>query len=165
MKGTTIDTNVLLDLIESGAPESERSIRALDAAAGRGALVIGPTTYAELAAHYTRFHDETVAREELDLFLQQSAIRVEPLTPDAAATAGIAYAKHLGARPRSDMECPRCGQRQAFRCGKCGSAVEWRLHIISDFLIGAHALHTTGVLLTRDRHLHRKIPGLKVLAP
>lgn len=165
MSGTAIDTNVLLDLLVPESEAGERSVRALDAASERGPLVIGPVTYAELAAHFARARDDARGLEDLDLFLEQAGIRLEPLPSEAASTAGRTYAKHLGERRATEMECPRCGHRQRFLCSKCAAPVEWRQHILTDFLIGAHALHTTGVLLTRDRHLHKKIPGLKLLSP
>lgn len=165
MSGTAVDTHVLLEVLVPDTQAAEQSVRALDAAAERGPLVIGPVTYAELAAHFARTLGEGEGLAELDLFLDQAGIRLEPLPAKAASTAGRAYAKHLGERSARRMECPRCGQQQQFLCSKCGAAVAWRAHVLTDFLIGAHALHTTGVLLTRDRHLHRKIPGLKLVSP
>lgn len=163
--GTCIDTNVLVDVFFEDAQHGPRSERALDAAATRGPLLIGPVTYAELLASFAKHLGERDARHDLDLFLHEAGIEATPLDQSAATVAGLAYLRHLGSRDAAGVECAECGHRNQFQCASCRRAVVWRQHILTDFLIGAHALHTTGVLLTRDRHLRRKIPGLRVVTP
>ena len=46
-----------------------------------------------------------------------------------------------------EWHCAACeGQ-----CAQCGARLHGRQHIVSDFLIGAHALHQADRLLSRDR--------------
>ncbi len=40
-------------------------------------------------------------------------------------------------------------------CKKCGARVSYRYHIISDFIIGSHALLQSNILLTRDRGFYK----------
>jgi len=78
-------------------------------------------------------------------FLQAMAplgIRYEAVSQEAAATAG-----RLWRTSRAARACPRA-------------------RVIADFLIGAHALHHTEALLTRDRGFYREsFKGLRVLEP
>ena len=74
---TTIDTNVLLDILAPDPEYFERSLQALEEAANAGSLVACDLVYAELCVHFQR-------QTDCDDFLLQNDIRVEALTREAS---------------------------------------------------------------------------------
>jgi predicted nucleic acid-binding protein len=165
MSATALDTNVLLDLLVPGSAHGAASEAALDDATPRGPLVLSPVAYAELLTYHVRLLGAEEGQHDLDLFLHESGIRIVPMPAEAWATAGKAFATYLAGRNAGHVECPSCGARNEVKCKACKKPIAWRAHILTDFLVGAHALHTADALLTRDRHLHKRIPGLKILEP
>jgi predicted nucleic acid-binding protein len=139
---TAVDTNVLLDVLIPDAPRGEESERALADAVGAGALVISEPVYAELAVHFPD-------RVDLDRFLADTSIRLEPSGAEALHRAGSAWREYLRRRPA--VACPQCGAVQELRCDRCGASIQPRQHVVADFVIGAHALVHADRLLTRDR--------------
>jgi predicted nucleic acid-binding protein len=139
---TAVDTNPLLDVLIPNAPHGEESERALAEAVGAGALLISEPVYAELAVHFPD-------RMDLDRFLADTGIRLEPSGGEALHRAGSAWREYLRRRP--PVACPQCGAPQELRCDKCGANIQPRQHVVADFVIGAHALVHADRLLTRDR--------------
>jgi hypothetical protein len=151
---TAVDTNVLLDVLIPGAPHSDESERALGEAVGAGALLISEPVYAELAVHFPD-------RMDLDRFLADTGLRLEPSGGEALYRAGSAWSEYLRRRPAA-VACPQCGAPQQVRCDRCGASIQPRQHVVADFVIGAHALFHADQLLTRDRGYHATyFPELK----
>ena len=142
-----MDTNILLDVLISGAPQRDASERALRESIGAGATVISEAVYAELAARFT-------TQEELDRFLRDTGIRSEPSGAEALYLAGRAWGEYLLRRP-DFLVCPSCGASQDVHCPACGTRLRPRSHVIADFLIGAHATIHADRMLTRDRGYFR----------
>jgi predicted nucleic acid-binding protein len=93
---TSIDTNVLLDVLVPNEEFYNACLRALENAASHGSLVICDLVYAELCIHF-----ET--QRECDAFLGDTEIRVEPLNREAHFLAGRTwrtYRKQGGQRNR-----------------------------------------------------------------
>jgi len=155
---TALDTNVLLDVLIPDARFAEPSQRRLDAALREGGLVIGEIVYAELAAHFPN-------QAALTAFLADTRIRLESSRPAALAQAALAWRRYTQRRDK-DVQCPRCGRRQTVVCPDCATPLVPRQHILSDFLVGGHALAHANRLLTRDRGYYRTyFPNLDVIAP
>lgn len=155
---TAVDTNVLLDVLVGDEAAIAAASRSLVEASRRGPLVICPVVYAELAAAFER-------RGDLAAFLGDMSARVEAFTEEAlwlSANAWRSYARKRG----KEVQCPHCGNQFAPQCPACGETVSWRQHIISDFLIGGHALEQGDTLLTRDRGYYRGyFPELRLQIP
>ena len=152
---TAVDTNVLLDVLIPDAPNGDESERALAEAVRAGAVVISELVYAELAAHFPD-------RADLDRFLADTGIRLEPCVTEALHRAGRAWSEYLRRR-RAALACPQCGAAQDVRCDRCGASVQPRQHVVADFVIGAHALVQADRLLTRDRGYYATyFPDLKL---
>lgn len=144
---TAVDTNILLDVLVPDAPQGDDSEQALTESFRVGATVISEAVYAELSVHFA-------VREELDRFLEDTNIRLQPAGAEALHLAGRTWREYIRRRPTSPV-CPSCGASQDIRRTKCGTRLHPRQHIVADFLIGAHARVHADRLLTRDRGYYR----------
>ena len=135
-----VDTNILLDILLEDSEFYQRSADLLARVGAEGALVISTVAYAELSAHFD--HDEDVQR-----FLMDVGVRVEPINIEVARAAGRAWHAYIVAK----------------RVGNSRRDKSERKPILADFLIGAHAIVGKYALLTRDtRGLYgRYFPSLK----
>ena len=143
---TAVDTNILLDVLIPAAPHGHTSERALTEAVRLGAVVISEPVYAELAAHFP-------TQPELDRFLADTGLRLEPSKPAAVYQAGRAWSIYMRRRP-VQLTYPQCGALQDTRCSQCNTRIQPRQHVVADFIIGAHAVVQADRLLTRDRRYY-----------
>ena len=144
---TAIDTNILLDILIPDARHARGSKTRLDEALRLGALVICDVVYAELASQFA-------TQDDLDGFLRDTRIQLvssSTQTLHHASEAWKAYSRSRG----QDMQCPQCGARQTILCPSCGAVIAARQHILTDFLIGAHAHCQADQFLTRDLGYYR----------
>jgi predicted nucleic acid-binding protein len=145
---TAIDTNILLDIL---IPDEEfilSSKRLLDKYADKGQLIICEIVYAELASQFP-------PEKELKNFLSDTTIKLVYSNERSLSLAGErwrAYSKSRG----SKLRCPKCGKQISLSCPECRNTILTRQHIISDFIIGAHALTQADLLLSRDRGFYKK---------
>ena len=134
-----VDTNVLVDVLEGDANGSRQALAALDDAAKGGALVVSPAVFAELCAH------PGLSPPEVERYLKALHIAID-WQSDATVwrNAGSAFGAYARRRRRARSGTPR--------------------RRLADFLIGAHAA-SSGGLLTRDSaFFSRAFPGLHILA-
>ena len=126
---TAIDTNILVALWNEDDSLNTLARSALDAALGRGSLVIAAPVFAELLAAPSR--DEAF----LDSFCRETGISVDwNLDEVIWRTAGRAFQLYVARRRKQRGS----GQRR----------------ILADFLIGAHAVQNGFRLLTMDHRLY-----------
>ena len=111
---TLVDTNVLLDLATDDPHWADWSIRALEAAAERGPLVVNDISYAELSVRFARM-------EDVDAFLATGGFAVEATPRSALFLAGKAF---LAYRTRGGT---RTGVLPDFLIGAHAAVSEWPL--------------------------------------
>ena len=143
---TAVDTNILLDYLNSAEVHNEQSTQRLLEAGQEDGFVISQTVYAELAPVFESF-------EDLNQFLETAGIDVSPSSERGQFTAGKAFLGYIRRRPA--LQCTEYGATETASCERCGTQIRIRQHIVSDFLIGAHALMHADRLLTRDRSYYR----------
>ena len=110
-------------------------------------LIISEVVYAELGSQFLSFRD-------LNSFLLNTSIRVIPSNENSLFEASTAWKKY-SERKKDVIVCPACGKRQKVTCDSCKEIIAYRQHILSDFLIGAHAKIHADNFITRDRGFYR----------
>jgi predicted nucleic acid-binding protein len=87
MSATLVDTNVLLDLATNDPNWADWSVRALDAASIRGALLINDVIYAEFSVRFA-------AIETLDAFVEEAGLEQAPMPGAGLFLAGKAFQRY-----------------------------------------------------------------------
>lgn len=137
---TSIDTNVLAALWNPADAIGDTALKLLGDARRRGALVIAAPVYGELMAGPLR------TEAAIDQFLNDTEIEVDwRYGEELWRKAGRAFQSYVQRRRSSKGSFPR--------------------RILTDFLVGAHALHHGYTLLTLDKRLYAAaFPRLRIIA-
>ena len=153
-----VDSNILLDVLDSGISAASASERTVSAAAASGPVTLCPVVYTELAGGFD-------LEQPLVRFLGDIGVQPVPFSTEALGQAGQASRRYALGRGRQ-VQCPRCGRRFDVPCAVCGSPVIWRQHVIADLLIGGHAVAQADALITRDPGYYRTyFPELELITP
>jgi len=153
---TAIDTNILLDILIPDEKYAESSKSLLDSYIEKGRLIISEIVYAELASQFA-------SSTEMNRFLSATGIRLLGSSEKALYMAGERWTRYARKKGR-EVHCPRCNKQIAIVCPYCSAAVNIRQKVLSDFIIGAHALVHADLLLSRDRGVYKTYFGdLKVM--
>lgn len=145
---TAVDTNIVLDVLIPNEPFSEPSKKLLDRYLSKGKLILCEVVYAELAAQFP-------SEQELKLFLAETGMRLEYSNEKSLYIAGTRWEKYAGKSSKDRFICPQCGQSFEVTCPRCSVAITKRLHVLGDFLIGAHAMVKADCLLSRDLGIYK----------
>ena len=132
---TAVDTNILFDILLPDESHVLNSKRLLDEHALKGQLIICEIVYAELVSQFG-------SEKETKAFLFDTGIRLVRSDERSLTVAGErwkAYAKN----------------RKPFACPQCNYPIQLRQRVLSDFIIGAHALMHAEQLLSRDRGFYK----------
>jgi predicted nucleic acid-binding protein len=144
---SAIDTNILIDVLIEDPLYADSSLDALQRAGSNGKLIIAEVVFAELASQFQDIN-------ALQGFLRETSIDIVRSDELVLYEAGVAW-KTYRARAKTDIVCARCGHAMQLHCTDCGQFISPRIHILSDFLIGAHATRFADLLITRDRSFYR----------
>ena len=128
----------------------------LDESSRNGLIIICDIVYAELALQFPGIDD-------LDTFLLDTGIELVPMSKETLKVAAQKWSIYNAARKKSaSIQCSSCGKELFIACNQCGNRIAVKQHILSDFIIGSHALKNADLLLTRDRGYYRTyFPELK----
>jgi len=155
---TAVDTNILLDILIPGEPHSDSSKRLLDKHLSNGKLILCEVVFAELAARFS-------SEQELKMFLAETGMRLVPSNEKSLHIAGMRWAEYARRGKRNQFSCAECGRSFSMHCPHCKAMVTRRQIVLSDFLIGAHALEQADCLLSRDLGIYKNnFSDLKVIS-
>ena len=154
---TAVDTNIILDVLIPGEPFSESSKMLLDRHLSKGKLIICEVVFAELAAGFP-------SEQGLKLFLADTGMGLVYSNEKALFLAGSRWAEYARKGAKNRFSCGKCGHAFEVTCPQCTAALTKRLHVLGDFLIGAHALVHADCILSRDLGVYKTyFNDLKVL--
>jgi hypothetical protein len=155
---SAVDTNILLDLLIPNAPYVEGSLACLSQAAEVGSIIIGEIAFAELSSQFP-------GQDDFVRFLSETMIQLAVSDERVLWEAGRVWKEYVKSKRRGAV-CPVCGKSISITCRSCKNPIRAPKHMISDFLIGAHARIFADQLITRDRGFYRKyFQDLKILDP
>lgn len=145
---TSVDTNIILDILIPGEPFSDSSKVLLDRHLAKGKLIICEVVFAELAAAFP-------AREELQSFLSDTGMKIVYSDEESLFLAGSRWAEYARKGARNKFLCGGCGHAFEVACPQCSAMLTKRLHVLADFIIGSHALVHADCILSRDLGVYR----------
>jgi hypothetical protein len=154
---TAVDTNIILDVLIPGEPCGESSKELLDRHLSKGNLILCEVVFAELAA---RFPSE----EELASFLADTRMNLVYSNEESLYMAGSRWAEYARKSAENRFSCGKCGHAFEATCPRCKANLTKRLHVLADFLIGAHAFVQADCILSRDLGVYKThFSDLKVI--
>ncbi|MHC1725973.1 MAG: type II toxin-antitoxin system VapC family toxin [Syntrophobacteraceae bacterium] len=145
---TSVDTNIIFDILIPGEPFSASSKMLLDYHLAKGRLIICEVVFAELAPGFP-------SREILHSFLSDTGIKIVNSDENSLFLAGSRWAEYARKSAKDRLQCGRCGHAFEVPCPQCRAMLTKRLHVLADFLIGAHALVHADCILSRDLGVYR----------
>jgi len=140
---TAVDTNIILDVLIPGEPFGESSKELLDRHSSMGKLILCEVVFAELAARFP-------AEEDLASFLADTRMSLVYSNEKSLYMAGSRWAEYVRKSAKNRFSCGKCGHAFETTCPQCKAILTKRLHVLADFLIGAHALVQADCILSRD---------------
>jgi predicted nucleic acid-binding protein len=155
---TAVDTNIILDILIPGEPFAESSKALLERHLAAGQLILSEVVFAELAAQFP-------IEAELKEFLTETGIRMVHSNEKSLYVAGTRWATYTAKKGKNRLSCTGCGKAFEVACPKCGTPFTRRLHVLADFLIGAHALTHADCIISRDLGVYKTyFSDLKVVS-
>jgi predicted nucleic acid-binding protein len=145
---TAVDTNIILDVLIPGEPFGASSKELLDRHLSKGKLILCEVVFAELAARFP-------AEEELASFLADTRMNLVYSNEKSLYMAGSKWAEYTRKSAKNQFSCGKCGHVFESTCPQCKANLTKRLHVLADFLIGAHALVQADCILSRDLGMYR----------
>jgi predicted nucleic acid-binding protein len=154
---TAVDTNIILDVLIPGEPFGESSKELLDYHLSKGNLILCEVVFTELAARFT-------SEKEFASFLADTRMDLIYSNEKSLYMAGSRWGEYARKSAKNRLTCGKCGHAFDATCPQCKAVLTKRLHVLADFLIGAHALVQADCILSRDLGVYRTyFSDLKVI--
>lgn len=149
---------LLLDILIPNTAHVESALRCLANIKPDDEIIVCEVVFAELGSQFLSF-------KELNAFLIETGITLVHSNENSLFEASTAWKKYSD-RKKGTITCPACGKDQKVSCHSCNEIIPYRQHILSDFLIGAHAKIQADRFINRDRGFYRKyFKGMKLISP
>ncbi len=133
MNSVIVDTNPLVYIFNGVADFGRNYAALLGDLSVRYNLIISKLVYGELSLIFNN-------SELLNNFLSDTGIIIGEIDPKTYAIAAKRWNTY---NKRRILICQRCGKKLVqLTCKECNSEINIRQHILTDFVIGAHALQT-----------------------
>jgi predicted nucleic acid-binding protein len=146
---TAVDTNILLDVLIPDEVFGPSSKTLLDQHLSTGQLVVCEIVYTELASCFA-------SENELKRFLGETRISLVYSSERSLHIAGTRWVEYYARKANRNLfSCAQCGHVFEDICPQCGAGISRRLHVLADFLIGAHALTHADCILSRDLGVYK----------
>jgi predicted nucleic acid-binding protein len=145
---TAVDTNIILDILIPDEPFGESSKLLLDRHLSEGKLILCEVVFAELAAHFP-------SEADLKALLAETGMCLVYSNEKSLYIAGTRWATYARKNNKNQFTCCSCSSGFEVICPECKAAVRKRLHVLADFLIGAHALVHADCILSRDLGVYK----------
>lgn len=145
---TSVDTNVILDVLIPGQPFGGSSKKLLDYHLSNGRLILCEVVYAELASCFS-------SEKELKQFLADTGIELVYSNEKSLYAAGRRWAEYARKGGRDRFTCGKCGHAFAATCPQCKTKLAKRFHVLADFIVGAHALVQADCILSRNLGIYK----------
>ena len=138
-----VDTSPLVYIYNGVADFGRKYAALLGDLSVRYNLIISKLVYGELSLIFKN-------SELLNNFLSDTGIIIGEIDPKAYVIAAKRWNTY---KKRRILICQRCGKKLAqLICKECNSEINIRQHILTDFVIGAHALQTKErKIITNDK--------------
>lgn len=133
MNNIVVDTNPLVYVYNATPDLGKDYALLLGRLSEKNVLVIPKIVYGELSLIFQNTN-------ELETFLDETGIIISEINQSSYVIAAERWARY---NERRSLICHRCGCKiEPLKCRKCGTALKYRQHILTDFLIGAFAIET-----------------------
>lgn len=157
MNSIVVDTNALV-YIYSGIPNIGRKYaELLDDLSTKYNLVIPKLVYGELSLIFRN-------SKHLNDFLSDTGIIIGDIERETYLVAAKRWDKY---NKRRILICQKCGNKiDKLICKSCDADIHIRQHILTDFIVGAFALQTSGQkLVTNDKGYYSTyFPELEIIS-
>ena len=133
MNSVIVDTNALVYIYSGIRIMGKKYAELLGDLSSKYNLVIPKLVYGELSLIFSD-------AKQLNSFLSDTGIIIGDVEPEAYILAAKRWDKY---NKRRVFICQSCGKKlEKLICRGCDDEIKIRQHILTDFIIGAYALHT-----------------------